>query len=74
MDEREVARQARAVQGLNAKLAVAFIVGAILGLIVGAYVILPAFGDNWAGILGALVAIPVGGILAQRVLLNVLAR
>jgi hypothetical protein len=50
MDDRDIARQIRQAQNLNAKLAVGSIIGGIAGLIFGAYVVLPRLGDdNWWG-------------------------
>lgn len=73
MDEREMARSARAAQNLNLKLTIGFIVGAVLGLIVGAYWVLPTFGTSFIGIIAALASIFIGGLVVQRLVLNALS-
>lgn len=44
--------------------------GGAAGLIVGAWVILPAFPESWVGYLGALSAIVVGAIIGHQVALQ----
>lgn len=77
MDERDIARRARAAEdvygALNLKLTIGFLVGAGIGLLVGAYIILPMAEDTWYGVLGALAAILLGGWLGRRLVLEALS-
>lgn len=55
MDERDIARQMRQAQSINAKLALGFFAGLIVGVLLAAYVVMPAAGI-WAALLTILIA------------------
>lgn len=69
MDEHEIARQLRQAQSINAKLALGFFGGLVVGILLAAYVVMPAFGI-WAALLTILVA----AIAGRWLVLNYLAR
>lgn len=73
-EERNLARSARTVQNLQLMLLVGMIVGGIVGVLLAAYVILPAFNDSGAGFFVAIAAIPVCAFVGQRVVLAIVAR
>jgi hypothetical protein len=69
MDEREIARQLRKAQALNAKLAVGFFGGLVVGILIAAYVVMPAYGIG-----AALLTILVAAIAGRWIVLTYLAR
>ena len=72
-DQRNLARNARRVQNLQILLVIGFLLGGLVGIIVGAYVIIPAVSGGLGYIL-AVVAVIGGAMIGQRVVLNILAR
>jgi hypothetical protein len=72
MDERELAARARQVQNFQVKITLGLIAGGIVGLIIGAWVILPALGMTLVGIVAAFASIFVGALIGQRLVLNAL--
>jgi hypothetical protein len=73
MDQREIARQAQQAQSFNIKLTLAFIAGAAAGVWVAITYITPSL-EPVPAFLATAVAVIVGGVVAQRLLLNVMAR
>jgi hypothetical protein len=69
MDDRDIARQLRQAQSINAKLALGFFGGLVVGILLAAYVVLPAFGI-WV----ALLTIFVAAIAGRWLVLLFLAR
>lgn len=63
--------QIRRDQSFQYKLIAGQLIGGAAGLLIGAYLVLPALGDNWAGYLGAIAAIIVGGVIGGRTVLGV---
>jgi hypothetical protein len=63
------------MQNIQLKMTLGLIAGGILGLIVGAWVVMPYFGDNLGmGFIATFVLIVVLAIAGQRLVLNALAR
>jgi hypothetical protein len=69
MNDRDIARQLRQAQSINAKLALGFFGGLVIGILLAAYVVMPAFGI-WA----ALLTIFVTAIAGRWLVLLLLAR
>ena len=68
---RQMARNAMAVQNLQLKMIAGMVLGFIVGVLVGAYVLFPLGG--WGSLAG--IAAPIIGIfLGQRVVLSMLSR
>lgn len=72
--QRQLAANARIVQNLQLKLIAGTIVGGLLGILIAAYIVLPAFPSSFVGAVVALACIPIGAILGQRMVLNLVAR
>jgi len=73
-EQRALLKSAQQVQNIQLKLTLGLIAGAIVGLIFGAWVVMPFFADNfWPGILGAFASIIAGAFIGQRLVLNTLA-
>lgn len=72
--QRQLAANARIVQNLQLKLLVGTVIGGFLGILLAAYVVLPAASGSFVGALLALACIPVGAIIGQRLVLNLVAR
>jgi uncharacterized protein YcfJ len=66
---RRLARGARQVQNLQLALLAGMVVGAIVGLLLGVYVLMPALGQG-TGFWALFVAVPVGGFIGQRIALS----
>ena len=73
MDERQMAEQVRQVQGFNIKMTLAFIAGMAAGFWVAINYVTPSL-DAVPAFLVTAVAVIVGGVVAQRLVLNLLAR
>jgi hypothetical protein len=73
--QRQLARNAQKVQNLQVLLLLGMVIGGIVGVILAAYVVLPALGSETAvGIIVALLTIPVCAFIGQRLILSWLAR
>jgi len=75
-EQRALLRSAQQVQNIQSKMTLGLIAGGILGLIVGAWVVMPYyFADNAGmGFIVTCVLIVVMAIAGQRLVLNALAR
>jgi hypothetical protein len=55
MDDRDIARQMRQAQAINAKLTLGFFAGLVVGILLAAYVVMPTMGI-WVALLTILIA------------------
>jgi hypothetical protein len=72
MDERDIARHAQRAQSFNIKMTLAFIAGAAAAVWVAVTYITPSL-DPVPAFLATAVAVIVGGIVAQRLVLNAMS-